>query len=43
MENLILNIISISIAVPITVYWYIKDSKKAKKPITKMEDKNGIY
>ena len=31
MENLILNIISISIAVPITVYWYIKDSKKAKK------------
>jgi len=31
MENLIINIISVSIAVPLTVYWYIKDSKKAKE------------
>lgn len=31
MENLVINIISIAIAVPVTVYWYIKDSKKTKK------------
>lgn len=31
MENLVINIISVAIAVPVTVYWYIKDSKKTKK------------
>lgn len=31
MENLAVNILSILIAVPVTVYWYIKDSNKNKK------------
>jgi len=31
MSSLALNILSVLIAVPITVYWYIKDTKKNKK------------
>lgn len=30
MENIIINIISIVIAIPITVYWYITDTKKQR-------------
>ena len=31
MSSLAVNILSVLIAVPITVYWYIKDTKKNKK------------
>lgn len=30
MSDLLINLISISIAIPVTVYWYIKDTKKTK-------------
>ena len=31
MENLLLNIISVAIAIPVTIYWYIKDTKKQRE------------
>ena len=31
MENTIINIISVAIAIPVTIYWYIKDTRKQRK------------
>ena len=31
MENLLLNIISVAIAVQVTIYWYIKDTRKQRE------------
>jgi predicted nucleic acid binding AN1-type Zn finger protein len=39
MSNIAINTLSILIAVPVTVYWYIKDTKQAQKQTTKTENK----
>ena len=31
MENTIINIISVAIAIPVTIYWYIKDTRKQRE------------
>ena len=31
MENTIINIISVVIAIPVTIYWYIKDTRKQRE------------
>ena len=40
MENLLLNIISVAIAIPVTIYWYIKDTRKQREEDEKKHNVN---